>query len=165
MINVDRLMIGNLVEWDDRYYQVNAINPMDTAIVENETVKGTISVYDAVHDCTHNIWACKIYPMELTPHVLERMGFIEMSSETEYYLYLSSDIGENVDNNMWSRIAFVDGYWFLHQEDSTNNDDEDYDIFDLHHQPKYVHELQNLVLLLTGEPLDISGLLKDSSHE
>ena len=65
---------------------------------------------------------------------------------------------------MWSRIAFVEGCWFLHQENSTNDDDDDFDMFQLLHQPAHVHELQNLVLALTGEPLDISGLLKTQDN-
>jgi hypothetical protein len=138
MINIDSLMVGenaSVIELYGKYVQ----------IISHDFENSLIAVYD--HECNEPLefYKDRFNPIPLTPDVLERLGFSKTGALLN--LYMQGDL----------LLRFNQGSWYLFSFEDNG--------ITLQNPPTHVHELQNLVLALTGEPLDVSGLLKDNSHE
>lgn len=132
MIQPNELRIGNLVIFPSM---------ADTDIGHvAEILADGITYHDGgLHSCSYD----DIYPIELTP---ERMGWLGMERCDEHGLLYETYIGTH-------KLAFVFNHTFNWYDASFGTESNSVKMPSI----QYVHELQNLYYLFTGDELEVSS--------
>lgn len=136
MININELMIGSVVSYMGKAYQVRSLDPeKEYKCNTNPTLsrKGVIGIDDQGFVDPITKWAHDFEPIPLTVDVLDALKMQNNRQSKDSLLMIF--IAINVLESLFGK------------------------------RPKYVHDLQRLVFSLSGKPLDVSALLTDKTSE
>lgn len=136
MINYKEARAGNIVMYDNRLFQIEAISRSLPCLNTDEFGIGVVD------------WN-NLQPIVLSPEILEKCGF-EKYGRDDMPRTLSYELGEF---RIFPSNSFCDfeGYGYIHYKlpKFENNKDES-----ARFKFKYFHQLQNLYFALTGEELN-----------
>lgn len=156
MIKVTELRIGNCVNYTlpeviQEFDDGTAVAVRDKSVVCSGKIQevnrtGVVIEGNSVHSSFIN-------PIPLTPGILEKCGFEKSTSEDEERTIYGIQVANNTSlyfdqHKDWTRDDEVN--WYLSHEWNNNHFKNDF-----WSKPKYLHQLQNLILALTGEELEI----------
>ena len=143
MVNIKDLMVGNFVKSPQGVVEVH--NVLTDSIIAKSDKKGIYILY-----------ATNIEPIPVTVDMLKRIGFEEYDDlplEGTFFRYWGKDYKYKLDiRDFWTNSQRK---WYVHIDNDVCNTIGSGE-FD------YVHELQNLVRVITGHDLPITkDMLKD----
>jgi hypothetical protein len=135
-MKANELRIGNLVDLGNRIAKIIEISNLSCVVVDLEETQDTIEDYE------------RTKPIPLTEEWLYKFGFKDIDkSDNDYITYTDS----NHDYYLQIDVRKRDGKYTI--LDNSFDDLRDFSLVDI----SYVHQLQNIYFVLTGEELTLNN--------